>query len=56
MDSLGEEERSGTGVVKLFPVVALNYLDGGAKLGGGVGEKVGERPESVTLKAKRKSP
>ena len=23
MDALGEEERAGTGVVKLFPVVAL---------------------------------
>ena len=32
MDALGEEERAGTGVVKLFPVVALNCLDSGAKL------------------------
>ena len=32
MDGLGEEECSGTGVVKLFPVVALNCLDSGTKL------------------------
>ena len=38
----------GTGVI--FPVVALNCLDGGAKLGVGVGDEVGERAKSVRLK------
>ena len=47
VDAPGEEESTGAGVVKLAPVVALNSLYGGAELGGGVGNEVGERAESV---------
>ena len=53
---MGKEESSGAGGVKLPAVVALNGLDAGAKLSGGVGDEVGERAESVRLKAERKSP
>jgi len=56
MDALGEEEVTGARVVKLFPVVALDSLDVGAKLGGGVGDEVSKRAESVRFKSQRKSP
>jgi len=56
MNALGEKEGTGTGVIELFPIVTLNRLDAGAKLSGGVGDEVGERAESVRLKAERKSP
>ena len=55
MDALGEEEVTGARVVKLFPVVALNSLDVGAKLGGGVGDEVGKRTVSVRFESQRKS-
>ena len=55
MNALGEKEGTGTGVIELFPVVTLNRLDAGAKLSGGVGDEIGERAESVRLKAERKS-
>ena len=56
MDAQGEEEVTGARVVKLFPVVALDSLDVGAKLGGGVGDEVGKRIVSVRFEAQRKSP
>jgi len=56
MDALGEEEVTGARVVKLFPVVALDSLDVGAKLGGGVGDEVDKRTESVRFEPQRKSP
>jgi hypothetical protein len=37
--AMGEEERAGRGVVKLTTVVALDSLDGGAKLSACKGEK-----------------
>jgi len=56
MDALGEEEVTGARFVKLFPVVALDSLDVGAKLGGGVGDEVGKRTVSVRFESQRKSP
>ena len=56
MNAPSEEERVGSGVIKLFAIVAVNDFDTSAKLGGGVGEEVGDRAESVKLKSKRKSP
>ena len=56
MDALSEEEGSSAGVVELLPVVALDSLDSGAKLSGGIGEEVCERVVSIRLEAQRKSP
>jgi len=56
MNAPSEEERAGSGVIKLFAIVALNGFDARAKLGRGVGEEVGDRAESVRLKSKGKSP
>ena len=56
MDALSEEKLTGARVVKLFPVVALNSLDPGAKLGGGVSDEVSKRAESVRFKPQRKRP
>ena len=56
LDALHEEEIAGARVVKLLPVIALDSLDLGAKLGGRVGDEVGERAESVRFKTQRKSP
>ena len=47
---------TGARVVKLFPVVALDSLDVGTKLGGGVGDEVGKRTVSVRFKPQRKRP
>ena len=54
--ALSEEKLTGARVVKLFPVVALNSLDPGAKLGGGVSDEVSKRAESVRFKPQRKRP
>jgi hypothetical protein len=51
MDALREEELPGAGVVELAPVVALDSLDVGAELGGGVGDEVGECAECVRFEA-----
>ena len=56
MDALSEEKLMGARVVKLSPVVALNNLDPGAKLGGGVSDEVSKRAESVRFKPQRKRP
>ena len=49
--AVGEEERARAGVVELLAIVALNFFDGGAKLGSGIGDEVRQRTESVRLKA-----
>jgi len=54
MDALGEEEVTGARVVKLFPVVALDSLDVGAKLGGGVCDEVGKLLKVSDLSRKGK--
>jgi hypothetical protein len=56
MDALGEEEVTSARVVKLFPVIALDSLDACDKLGGGVGDEVSKRAESVRFKSQRKRP
>jgi hypothetical protein len=38
-DTVGEKERVGQGIIKLAAVVALNVLDGGAKLCVNIGKK-----------------
>jgi len=53
VDALSEEKLTGARVVKLSPVVALNSLDPGAKLGGGVSDEVSKRAESVRFKPQR---
>ena len=49
MDAVGQEERAGAGVVKLFAVVALDCLDGDAELGLHRSEKVSEGGIRVRL-------
>jgi hypothetical protein len=51
-----EDESVGGGVIKLTSIIALNALDGVAKLHGHKGEEVGEGGEGVGLLAQRKSP
>jgi len=40
MDAMGEEEGAGAEVVKLATIIALDVLDGGAKLRTYIGEEV----------------
>ena len=54
MDALSEEKLTGARVVKLFPVVALDSLDVGAKLGGGVCDEVGKLLKVSDLSRKGK--
>jgi hypothetical protein len=56
VDALSEEELTGARVVKFPPVVALNSLDAGTKLGGGVGDEISKRAESVRFESQRKRP
>ena len=56
MDALSEEELTGAGVIKLTTVVALNRLDAGAELGGGMGNEVSKHAESFRFEAQRKCP
>ena len=56
MDALSEEEGPSAGVIELLLVVALDSLDSGAKLSGGIGEEVCERAVSIRLEAQRKCP
>ena len=51
VDSVGQEERAGAGVIKLFAVVVLDCLDGDAELGLHKSEKVSEGGIRVRLKA-----
>ena len=53
---MGKEEVAGARVVKLFPVVALDSLDACAELGGGMGNEVSKRAESVRFESQRKCP
>jgi hypothetical protein len=46
-----EEESAGGGVIKLTSIIALDTLDGAAKLRGHRGEEVGEGGEGVGLLA-----
>jgi hypothetical protein len=51
-----EEESVGGGVIKLVSIIALDALDGAAKLCGHKGKEVGEGGEGVKLLAQGKSP
>jgi hypothetical protein len=51
-----EEESVGWGVIKLVSIIALDALDGAAKLCGHKGEEVGEGGEGVALLAQQKGP
>ena len=48
---MSEEECAGRGVIKLAAIVALNCLDGGAKLRAHMRKKVRDDAESVRLEA-----
>ena len=48
---MGEEERAGARVVKLFAVVALNRLDRSTKLGTHISKEVSHSRIRVRLKA-----
>ena len=47
--ALSEEEGPSAGVIELLLAVALDSLDSGAKLSGGIGEEVCERAVSIRL-------
>ena len=51
VDSVGQEERAGAGVVKLFAVVALNRLDRSIELDMHISEEVSKSRIRVRLKA-----
>jgi hypothetical protein len=51
-----EEERAGRGVVKLAAIVALDGLDGGAKLRAYISKKVRDGSEGVEFKTQRECP
>jgi hypothetical protein len=56
VDAAREEERSGTGVVKLASVVALDNIHRSSKLCGGVDDESGKCAESARFETQRKSP
>jgi len=51
VNALEEKKMAGAGVVKLFPVVALNDFDASTKLCGDMGDELRERAESVRFKS-----
>jgi hypothetical protein len=55
LDAVRKEENAG-GVIKLASIIALDALDGAAKLRGHNGKEVGEGGEGVGLLAQRKCP
>ena len=54
--TVGEEESSGAGVVKLTAVVTLHAFDGGAELSGDKREKVCNSGEHVGFETEREGP
>jgi hypothetical protein len=56
MDAVREEESASGGVIKLASIIALDALDGAAKLRRHKGKEVGEGGEGVRLLAQRKGP
>jgi len=55
VDVVGQEERAGAGVIKLFVVVTLDCLDGDAELSLHMSEKVSEGGIRVRQGVKEKS-
>ena len=56
VDTAGEEEGTGSVVIKLTDVVTLDGLDGEAELSGDPGKEVEEGGKRVRLRTQRKSP
>ena len=55
-NSVGLEERAGSEIIKLAPVVTLNSLDGGTKLHAYVGEKIRQSRKGFRLETQRECP
>ena len=53
---MGEEEGAGARIVKLTAIVALDGLDGGAKLCGNISKEIRQSCNCVILEAQRKCP
>ena len=53
---MGEEERAGLRIVEFLAVVALDALDGGAKLCASMSKKIGEGRKNFRFEAQRKGP
>jgi hypothetical protein len=53
---MGEEERAGTGVIKLATVVALNSLNGGAELSTSIAKKIRQSRKGVRFQFQRECP
>jgi hypothetical protein len=51
MNTMGKKESTSAGVIKLAAIVALDSLDGGAKLSLRKGEKISEGRKSVGFKS-----
>lgn len=56
VDAMGQEEHAGAEIIELATIVALNALDGGAKLCADIGKEIGERRVSVRLELLGKRP
>jgi hypothetical protein len=56
MNTMGKKESAGAGVIKLVAIVALDSLDGGAKLSVHKGEKMSEGRKSVEFKPQGEHP
>jgi len=54
--TLREKERAAGGIVKFSAIIALNALDGGAKLRVDISKKIGQGGERIGLQVKRESP
>jgi len=53
---MGEEERAGLRIIKFTTVIALDALDGGAKLRANVSKKIRKCRKRLGFEAERKSP
>jgi hypothetical protein len=54
-NTVGEEERAGLRIIKFTAIVALDALDGGAKLRANIYEKIRKGGKCLGFEAKRKS-
>ena len=55
-NTVGEEERAGLGIVEFTAIVALDALDGGAKLCANISKKIRKCGKCLGFEAKWKSP
>lgn len=56
LNTAGEEEGAGGGVIKLAAIVTLDIANGGGKLSFNIGEKLGQGGKGVGFEAKLESP